>query len=110
MNLIAMLTFNFVLMKYNMTTQEEKGLQIQTMSGFQREVRKVRKKPITPTYSLFEKNGMFSHIELPMNGKDRIPNEFLEYIFGEDYKKHYKINMKSLKEYLNHLYFTRPRV
>jgi hypothetical protein len=52
---------------------------------------------------MFEKNGIFSNIKMPLTKRDKIPEEILEYIYGEDYKTHLKINYPALKLRLNEL-------
>jgi hypothetical protein len=40
---------------------------------------------------------------MPLTKRDKIPEEILEYIYGEDYKTHLKINYPALKLRLNEL-------
>ena len=77
--------------------------EIQTIGDFNRQV----KLHVAPyewfSASMFEKNGIFSNIKMPLTKRDKIPEEILEYIYGEDYKTHLKINYPALKLRLNEL-------
>jgi hypothetical protein len=77
--------------------------EIQTIEDFNRQI----KLHVAPykwlSASMFEKNGIFSNIKMPLTKRDKIPEEILEYIYGEDYKTHLKINYPALKLRLNEL-------
>ena len=77
--------------------------EIQTIGDFNRQV----KLHVAPykwlSASMFDKNGVFSNIKMPLTKRDKIPEEILEYIYGEDYKTHLKINYPALKLRLNEL-------
>ena len=77
--------------------------EIQTMGDFNRQVNL----HVAPfkwlSASMFDENGVFSNIKMPLTKRDKIPEEILKYIYGESYKTHLKINYPALKLRLNEL-------
>lgn len=73
-----------------------------TMDDFKQEVRRILDLNYfkMPPPDAFKEGGIFSYIRLPMYKCNRVPEELLRFIFGENFKI-FKINFTALKDALN---------